>query len=260
MTESPPVLLAEEHGDVLLLTLNRPAKHNALNREVNEALGRAVMNAERSGARAIVITGAGERAFSAGADMTERERTMAPSDEATGTAQVPASRGGRSSIATTHLPVIAAVNGICYGGGAALAIGCDLRVASENATFRLPGSQYGLVVAASTLPRLVGAAKAKEYLFLAKVVDAEEALRSGLVNAVYPQRELVPAALEMAQTIAGFSVEAVQSTKRVIDLATLSDDSQAEEVRANRALRGSPEQVERFAAAAKRVTGKASTG
>jgi len=248
------VLIEAWFDDVLLLTLNRPAKHNAINREMNARIAVAVDNAERRGAAAIVITGAGQKSFSAGADMTEQERTarVVDPDE---TRELPAS-SGTGRIAETAIPVIAAVNGFCYGGGASLAISCDLRIASDNATFRLPGSQYGLVVGASSLPRLVGAAKAKEFIFLAKVVDAKEALDSGLVNAVVPQAELIATALEMGQTIAGFSRGAVQSAKRVIDAATLSADAREVESQVNRALRGSPEQVARFQAAAARVTGK----
>ena len=159
-------------------------------------------------------------------------------------------------VAGTPLPVIAAVNGYCYGGGAALAIACDIRIAAENATFRLPGVEYGLVVAAATLPRLVGAAKAKELIFTARRFDAAEALRSGLVNAVYPLPELLPAALAMAESIAANSVAAVRASKRVIDAASLSDAARALESEVNRTLRGSPEQVARFRAATQRVTGR----
>jgi enoyl-CoA hydratase/carnithine racemase len=252
MVESTDVLLEDRHGGVLVLSMNRPERLHALNRALNSALVSAVerANADPS-VRVIIITGTGDRAFCAGADMKEASsRSGTPESSEDGP------RGNAStSIANSPLVVIAAVNGFCYGGGARLAIQADLRLASENATFRIPGAEYGLVVAAATLPRLVGAAKAKELLFTTKRIDAAEALACGLVTAVYPQEELLPAALAMAQTIAGYSADAVRDAKRVIDAATLSDDAKALEDEVNKKLRGSPEQTERFADATRRITG-----
>jgi enoyl-CoA hydratase/carnithine racemase len=251
MMKSSPLVLEERHGSVLLLSLNRPERHHALNHALGQQLEEAVARAEADAdVRAIVLTGSGDRAFCAGADMVE----------SSGLDGAPARPGGAgpaiARIASTPLPVIAAVNGYCYGGGAALATACDIRLAAESATFRLPGVEYGLVVAAATLPRLVGAAKAKELIFTARRFDAAEALACGFVNAVYAQRELLPAALAMAQSIAANSAAAVRASKRVIDAATLSDAARALELEANRELRGSPEQVSRFRAATQRVTGR----
>jgi enoyl-CoA hydratase len=164
--------------------------------------------------------------------------------------------GGVARVAATPRPGIAAVKGDSYRGGAALAIACDIRLASENASFRLPGAEYGLVVAAATLPRLVGAARAKELIFSARRFDAADALAWGMVNAVYPPDELLPAALTLAATVAANSVAAVRASKRVIDAATLSESALALEAEINRTLRGSPEQVERFRDATRRVTGR----
>jgi len=252
MAGDTPLVLEERHGAVLLLSLNRPERHHALNAALNAAVEDAVSRAEADpDVRVIVLTGSGDRAFCAGADMLEasgvEERSTTPALK----------RGGAiGSIGSTPLPVIAAINGYCYGGGARLAIGCDIRLASETATFRLPGSEYGLVVAAATLPRLVGAARAKEIIFTARRFDAAEALAWGLVSAVYPHEELLPAALAMAQEIAAHSAGAVQAAKRVIDAATLSDEATRLENEANRTLRGSTEQVDRFRAATRRVTGR----
>ena len=253
MTAEAPVLLEERHGGVLLLTMNRPERHHALNRALQAALVDAVERANEDPAvRVIVLTGSGEHAFCAGADMVEASGVEG------GDAPRPAGPPPSASkaISETPLPVIAAVNGYCYGGGARLAIECDLRIASDTATFRIPGAEYGLVVAASTLPRLVGAAKAKELLFTTKRIDAAEALACGLVNEVHPQTELLPRVLEMAQTIAGYSADAVREAKRVIDAATLSDEARALEDDVNRRLRGSPEQTARFRDATRRVTGR----
>ena len=112
------------------------------------------------------------------------------------------------------------------------------------------------MVAAAVLPRLVGAAKAKELIFTARKFEAAEALEIGFVNSLHEPEALMPAAMEMAHTIARMSVAAVRETKRVIDEATLSETANAMEDAANRVLRGSPEQVARFSTATERVTGR----
>ena len=164
--------------------------------------------------------------------------------------------GAIGRLTDTPLPVIAAINGYCYGGGARLAIACDIRLASNTATFRLPGAEYGLVVGAATLPRLVGAAKAKELIFTARKIDAAEALSCGLVNSIHEPDQLMAAAMEMAETIAKQSAGAIRESKRAIDAATLSDEATEIENQANRELRGSPEQVARFRSATQKVTGR----
>jgi enoyl-CoA hydratase/carnithine racemase len=255
MSEEEQLVLESRDGAVALLQMNRPHRHHALNRALSAAIAEAVERAEADpDVRVIVLTGTGEKAFCAGADMLETSGVEPPSVARPAAGSTAANAIDR--VTKTRLPVIAAINGYCYGGGARLAVACDIRLASETATFRLPGSEYGLVVAAATLPRLVGAAKAKELIFTARKFDAAEALACGLVNAVYQQAHLLPAAMEMAQTIAGHSAGAIQEAKRVIDAATLSDEATAMEDAANRDLRGSPEQVERFRSATQRVTGR----
>jgi methylglutaconyl-CoA hydratase len=251
MNHNTQLVLEERHGAVLLITLNRPERHHALNVALSEAIADAVTRAEADeSVRVLVLTGSGDRAFCAGADMVEVSGVG-------GAAARPGGAGRAiTGVAATPLPVIAAINGYCYGGGMSLALSCDIRLASETASFRLPGAEYGLVVCATTLPRLVGAAKAKELIFTARRVEAAEALACGLVNAVYPQAELLPAALAMAETIAANSVAAIRASKRVIDAATLVDAARAMEAEANRTLRGSPEQTARFRAATARVTGR----
>jgi enoyl-CoA hydratase/carnithine racemase len=243
----------ERRGDVLLLTMSRPERHNALNAALNHWLGDAVGRAADDGVRAIVLTGAGDKAFCAGGDMLEMSGV-----EANAAPLPPASErlNAFEALSTTPLPVIAAINGYCYGGGARLAVGCDIRLASETATFRLPGAEYGLVVAAATLPRLVGASKAKEWIFTARKFDAQEALAAGLVSSLHAPPDLLPAAMEMAETIASMSPSAVQESKRVIDAASLSEDAERLESEINRRLRGTAEQTERFREATRRVTGR----
>ncbi len=249
--ETQPLVIEERHGAVAVITLNRPERLHALSQALSIAIDDAFERAEADPeVGCIVLTGSGERAFCAGADMLEASGVTKP--------DAPPQRTGRgiSTVDKCPVPVIAAINGVCYGGGARLAISCDIRIASETATFRLPGSEYGLVVAAATLPRLVGAARAKELIFTARKFDAAEAYAYGLVTSLHKPADLMPAALEMAQSIAGHSAGAVREAKRVIDQATLDEKAIAMENDANKVLRGSPEQVARFRSATQKVTGR----
>jgi enoyl-CoA hydratase len=150
-------------------------------------------------------------------------------------------------------PLVGAINGYAYGGGAVFAIACDIRICSENAAFRFVGASYGLVVGASRLPVLVGPAIAKELIFTARTVDAEEAQRIGLANRIVPQAELLEITLDLASRIAEQSQPAVLASKEVIDLATLDIEAARREYDWNLELRQSDEHRERFRAAAERV-------
>lgn len=253
MTDSQAVVLYERRGDVALVTLNRPHRHNAINAALNHFLGAAIRRAEAEDVAVVVLTGAGEKAFCAGGDMLEM------SGVEPGAEPLPAREDrldGYDVLTDTPLPVIAAINGYCFGGGARLAVSCDIRLAAEHASFRLPGVEYGLVVTAAMLPRLVGTSKAKEWIYTARRFEAAEALAAGLLSAVYPADALLPAALAMAQTIASHSRGAVRESKRVIDAATLHGEAVAMEEAANRVLRGSAEQTARFRDATRKVTGR----
>ena len=236
---------------VLLLSLNRPASHHALNRELASTLVSAIDKAETDEAiKAIVITGTGNKAFCAGQDMVEeKDRDRALGEKVSAYIAI-------DRFSDTPMPLIAAVNGYCFGGGAALACACDIRLASENATFRFPGAEYGLVVGAAALPRIVGVAKAKEFILTAKRIEAQEAKRCGLVNDVYSQEELLAQALDMAEQIAVNSVLAVRESKRIMDAATLNNDARHSENSINSVLRGSDEQSFRFESATRKVTGR----
>ena len=236
---------------VLLLSLNRPASHHALNRELASTLVSAIDKAETDEAiKAIVITGTGNKAFCAGQDMVEeKDRDRASGEKVSAYIAI-------DRFSDTPMPLIAAVNGYCFGGGAALACACDIRLASENATFRFPGAEYGLVVGAAALPRIVGVAKAKEFILTAKRIEAQEAKRCGLVNDVYSQEELLAQALDMAEQIAANSVLAVRESKRIMDAATLNNDARHSENSINSVLRGSDEQSFRFESATRKVTGR----
>ena len=243
-------VLERRAGAVVVLTLNRPASHHAINYEMGKALGDAVDRlAADDEARVLVITGAGERAFCAGADMAEAV--------AGGRSAGPGGAGHAiARVAACPRPVIAAVNGYCYGGGAALAAVCDIRLASSGATFRFPGAEYGLVVGAAHLPRLVGAAAAKELIFSARRFDAAEAVRLGFVNAVTEPIDLLPATMALAEQIAANSPAAVQASKAVIDAATLAPAALDLEVEVNRRLRAGDDHHVRFRDDVRRVTGR----
>ena len=236
---------------VLLLTMNRPERHHALNFELGSQLALALDKAEKDQEiKVVVLTGSGKTAFCAGQDMVEesnRDQEFNPRVSA---------YVAIDKFSDSPLPLIAAVNGYCYGGGAALAVSCDIRLASDNATFRFPGAEYGLVVGAAALPRLIGVARAKELILTARKFSAEDAKKWGLVNEIHPQSELLGAALNMAEQIAANSAVAVRESKRIMDQATSNPEARDSENTINQTLRGSQEQVRRFQAATQKVTGR----
>lgn len=245
------ILAVEREAAVAVIRLQRPDKHNAFNRALDAALAGALAELDADpDLHVAVLTGSGS-AFSAGADMGEAVGAIDGKGRSEGMFATYA------AAASFRKPLIAAVNGICYGGGALLATLCDLRLASENAAFRFPGAVYGLVVGGAQLPRIVGPAVAKDLLFTGRVVRAEEAARIGLVNAVLAPEELEPAALELARTIAGNSLPALIATKETVDRATQVDAGLEREAAWNRELRTSPEHHERFRRAAERVGARA---
>ena len=178
------ILNREQREAVVVLRSKRPEKRNDFNRELALALAGACEELQQDDqVRVVVLTGVGE-AFSAGADMTEALASFEGGRDGQGMA--PAVVG----VAGFTKPIIAAVNGYAFGGGALIACSCDIRIASERAAFRFPGANYGLVVSGSQLPRIVGAAMAKELIFTARLVEAEEAGRSRLVHRVVRPRGL----------------------------------------------------------------------
>jgi enoyl-CoA hydratase/carnithine racemase len=253
MTSDP--VLCERQGAVAILRLNRPGKHNAINRRLSSALvAHLDALAEDDEVRVVIITGAGEKAFCAGADMTEALGAAHGEGRGDGTIDV------IMRLVRFPKPVIAAVNGFAYGGGALLAATCDLRVAAHTARFRFPGATYGLVVGGSQLPRIVGISRAKDLIFTARVVDASEALRIGLVDRLVALPDLEEAALELATQIAENSPEAVRASKEVIDAVLPIEPAARRELEANLALRGSEEHRRRFRDATERIAGSQTKG
>src|SRR5260221_31074 len=242
-------ILVERHGRVGLVTLNRPEKLNALSSALVNGLELALrdLNADDD-IGAIVITGAGERAFSAGGDMAEQ---VAALDEARAFP-----RGAASAVVpASEKPTIAAIRGYCFGGGALLAIECDIRIGGEDARLKFHGASYGRAPGGAVLPRIVGESKAKELLFTGDEVSAKEALRIGLLNQVAPSSEVVEVAVAMAQRIAANSPVAVKALKEIIDLALPIDKALEYEHEVNREMGHSPDSASRFRQAAERVIG-----
>jgi enoyl-CoA hydratase len=240
-------ILFERDGHVATVRLNRPDKHNAINAQMSAELIACLDALEADDdVRVIVLTGAGEKAFCAGADMAEAISTA-------GDSRRDAAARAAIRLLRVKKPTIAAVNGYAYGGGAVFAIHCDIRVCSDAAKFRFVGATYGLVVGASQLPRIVGAPVAKELIFTARVVNADEALRIGLANRVVPHVELSAVVSEMASAIAANSPTAVIASKEVIDVGTTIAEGGKREMEHNLELRRSEDHRERFRAAAERV-------
>jgi len=211
-------LLIDREDNVAVLTINRPEKYNALNDEVVEEISAAMDElAADEEVRAIVITGAGDKAFISGADIG-----MLRDLQKSGDAVANSRRGQAMTLKVENLPkpVIAAVNGYALGGGLELAMACDIRLASENA--RLGQPEIGLGVSpgyggTQRLPRLVGKGMAKLLIFTGDMIDAHEALRIGLVQRVVPQAELLTEAKALAGKLAAKSPLTLAACKEAIN-------------------------------------------
>ncbi len=217
------VLLMEEQNGVVYLTLNRPAVMNAFNFELLRALAAAIEDLRfRREVRVVVIRGAGERAFCAGADLKERA-SLSPVEVK---AFIHTIRNLFTAIEDLNKPVIAAVNGIALGGGTELALACDIRLASTSASMGLTETRLAIIPGAGgtqRLPRLVGRGKAKELIFTGQRVSAEEAQAIGLVNRVCPPEELRAACDAMAAAICETGPIAIAQAKYAINRGLETD-------------------------------------
>lgn len=195
------ILLVEERGQIAILTLNRPQVQNAISKALAEKLEAAIRAiARRRDLRVVIITGAGDRAFSAGTDLKERRELDADGKWE----QAGALRKANDAIWSLPKPVIAAIEGWCLGGGYEIALNCDIRIASKTAVFSWPEMQLGAYpggTAGVMFPRLVGRARAKELFFTARKVKAEEALELGIIERLTEPGEHLTTALAMAQEI-----------------------------------------------------------
>ena len=206
-------ILSERLDGVALITLNRPDKLNALSFGLMQELDEALTGYEADDAiGAVILTGAGDRAFSAGADI--HEMAGLSSEELATRAEV----RGRATwhIASFGKPLIGAINGLAYGGAALLSSTLDLRIGCERTAFRFLAASYGRVNSTWSLPLLVGLPKAKELLYTGRIVNAEEAERIGLLNQVVPAARLLDTCLEIGQMIAKNDARMVQGIKRLL--------------------------------------------
>lgn len=210
------ILLRERDGGTVVLTMNRPEKLNALNEALVRALHDAVVELDADmSVRVVVLTGAGEKAFVAGADiaaMSEMSTTAAKAFADLGHAV-----GER--LERAHFPVIAAVNGFALGGGCELALACDFVYASDKAKFGQPEVNLGVIPGfggTQRLTRRVGIGRARELVYTGDTLDANEALRIGLVNAVVPAGELLAKVLDVAKKIEAKGPLAIAQAKRLV--------------------------------------------
>lgn len=213
MTENYETIKLEHDGPIAIVTLNRPEVLNALSTTLFREFYHAVETIDNDDQTAvIVVTGAGNRAFSAGADIKELARI---SDKG-----LHGNERGFSedtwNLANTRKPTIGALNGLCYGGGALMASSFDIRVGCSLTAFRFLAVTYGRINSTWNMPTVIGLPSVKELLYTGRVVDAEEAFRMGLLNRLVEADNVVPEALSIAKTIAANDQRMVQGAKRLI--------------------------------------------
>lgn len=199
-----------------ILTINRPHVCNALNEQVLSECARILDMVRVSDIHCLIVTGAGEQAFVAGADIEQLSRFSLLE------ARAFSNRGNAifNRFESFPVPVIAAVNGYALGGGCELALACDIRIASENAEFALPEVTLGMIPGWGGMQRMiraVGLSRAKEIVYTARRVKADEALNMGLVNAVYSQKELLGQCMRLAMAISANYPLAIRAAKRAMN-------------------------------------------
>jgi enoyl-CoA hydratase/carnithine racemase len=208
------VVKIERFGRVTVATLNRPERLNALSLELGDELGEHVKEFEKNPDQAVLIlTGAGDKAFSAGGDLKDMKPRATPGEVAPVTPEQDI-----SGLVACDKPVIAAINGLAVGGGFELALCCDFRLAADHAWFALPEVERGFMpgVAVVTLPQMMPFGNVMELMLLGERMSSADAYRLGLVQAVMPLADLMPEAMRRAEKIASYSTVAVRGTKRVL--------------------------------------------
>ena len=222
----------EQEGFVGILTINRPKALNALNSQVLDELNETIDSIDINETRALILTGAGDKSFVAGADIGEMSTLTKAEGEAFGKKGNDVFR----KLETLEIPVIAAVNGFALGGGCEISMACDIRIASDNAVFGQPECGLGIIPGfggTQRLARLVGMGRAKEMIFTCDNIDANEAYRIGLVNKVVAKEELMPTAKAMAEKIISKGSYAVSIAKAAINNGYDMDIKNAVEMEAN---------------------------
>lgn len=209
-------VILEKQGQIGVLTINREKAMNALNSQVLKELDQVLDSISLDECRCLVLTGAGNKAFVAGADIAE----MKDLDKGQGEEFGKLGNAVFRKLEELPIPTIAAINGFALGGGCELSMSCDIRLASENAVFGQPEVGLGITPGfggTQRLARTIGIGKAKEMLYTARNIKAPEALECGLVNAIYTSEELLPKAIDMANRIAGNAPIAVRATKKAVN-------------------------------------------
>jgi len=222
VSQNYETIVVERRDRVAIITINRPEKRNALNIQTR-AEGAAILDELRDddSIRVVIFTGAGDKAFIAGADIAEFAGRTALQQRA-----IMLERGLFNAIDTFPKPVIAMVNGYCLGGGRIIAQDCDIRIASDNASFGQPEINLGIIPGGGgtqRLPRLVGEGKAMEMILTGEIINAQEAFRCGLVNQVVPADQLEAKTMEVANRIAEKSPIALRLAKEGVKLASRSN-------------------------------------
>ncbi|HEX8474266.1 MAG TPA: enoyl-CoA hydratase-related protein [Pyrinomonadaceae bacterium] len=230
-TKSYETLLVERRGRVAIVTINRPEKRNALNIQTRQE-GALVLEElrEDESVGVVIFTGAGDKAFVAGADISEFAGRTALTQR-----DVMTARSLFTAIDTFQKPVIAMINGYCLGGGCELALACDLRIASDNASFGQPEINLGIIPGGGgtqRLTHLVGEGKAMELILTGDIIDAQTAYGIGLVNMVVPLADLEGKTMEIANRIATKSPIALRMAKEAVKTASRStlDDGLRREI------------------------------
>lgn len=206
----------EKEDYIGIITINRPQALNALNSQVLDELNEVLDSVDLNETRALILTGEGDKSFVAGADIGEMSTLTKAEGEAFGKKGNDVFR----KLETLEIPVIAAINGFALGGGCEISMSCDIRICSENAIFGQPEVGLGITPGfggTQRLARLVGPGMAKQMIYTGRNIKADEAFRIGLVNAVYPQEELMAAAKKMASGIAMQAPIAVRACKKAIN-------------------------------------------
>ena len=204
-------------GEIGILTINRPKALNAMNVETLQDIQAGIEEAkDQPGLKVLMVTGAGEKAFVAGADIMQMK-------EMNSIEALNFSKMGHHTLKMLqdfHCPVIAAVNGFALGGGTEIALACDFIYASENAKFGLPETTLGIFPGfggTQRLPRLIGKGKAKELIFTGKMISAQEAFQMGIVNKIFPQASLMEETKKTALQVAGNGAVGIRLAKMVMD-------------------------------------------
>lgn len=214
-------MIARSDGAIGWMIFNNPQRHNALSLEMWQAVGEILPAFQQDPAvRLVVMTGAGDKAFVSGADISEFDDKRSSAEAAEEYARV--SESGRTALANFDKPLIAMIRGYCLGGGLATALAADIRIAAEGSQFAIPAARLGLgygFAGVKVLNDLVGSAMAREILFTARRLSAEEALRIGLVNRLVPLAELEATVRELAESIAANAPLTIRAAKRAVSEA-----------------------------------------